>query len=195
MHSSGQRRSWSNCADAQADLGLRCPHMPEEHFRLARPILIKEPKLTKLHRNNSWIALTETQRYGSQIELFLPGQFKTSVETMYWFPLTRPQKTVVVMWRLHYVNILKRTLQTNTYMQTSKDEKSKDEKSVTDNHHFQSVTFAISITDHHDELPNLYWLSKLHKSLPEYKAGFSANSSYSLRINFQIISLLLLKYN
>ena len=26
----GQRRRWSDCADAQADLGLRCPHMPED---------------------------------------------------------------------------------------------------------------------------------------------------------------------
>ena len=26
---SGQWRPWSDCADAQADLGLRCPHMPE----------------------------------------------------------------------------------------------------------------------------------------------------------------------
>ena len=30
--SSGQWRPWSDCADAQADLGLRCPHMPEDTF-------------------------------------------------------------------------------------------------------------------------------------------------------------------
>ena len=29
---SGQRRPRSDCADAQADLGLRCPHMPEDAF-------------------------------------------------------------------------------------------------------------------------------------------------------------------
>ena len=29
---SRQRKSWSDCADAQADLGLRCPHMPEDAF-------------------------------------------------------------------------------------------------------------------------------------------------------------------
>ena len=29
---SGQRRPWSDCADAQADLGLRCPHMLEDMF-------------------------------------------------------------------------------------------------------------------------------------------------------------------
>ena len=33
----GQRRPWSACADAQADLGLRCPHMPEDTFRMAWP--------------------------------------------------------------------------------------------------------------------------------------------------------------
>ena len=27
---SGPRRSWSACADAQADLGLHCPHMAED---------------------------------------------------------------------------------------------------------------------------------------------------------------------
>ena len=25
-------RPWSDCADAQSDLGLRCPHMPQRHF-------------------------------------------------------------------------------------------------------------------------------------------------------------------
>ena len=35
---SGQRRSSSAHADAQASLGLRCPHMPRKtHFRMARP--------------------------------------------------------------------------------------------------------------------------------------------------------------
>ena len=29
---SGQRRPWSDCADAQADLGLRCLHLPEDVF-------------------------------------------------------------------------------------------------------------------------------------------------------------------
>ena len=28
----GQRMPWSDCADAQADLGLRCPYMPEDTF-------------------------------------------------------------------------------------------------------------------------------------------------------------------
>ena len=40
---SGQWRPWSDCADAQADLGLPCPHMPAVRicpkpcFRMARP--------------------------------------------------------------------------------------------------------------------------------------------------------------
>ena len=29
---SGKRMLWSDCADAQAGLGLRCPHMPEDTF-------------------------------------------------------------------------------------------------------------------------------------------------------------------
>ena len=29
---SGQQSSWSDCADAQADLGLRCPHKLEDTF-------------------------------------------------------------------------------------------------------------------------------------------------------------------
>ena len=29
---SGQWRPWSDCADGQADLGIRCPHMPEYTF-------------------------------------------------------------------------------------------------------------------------------------------------------------------
>ena len=35
---SGQWRPWSACADAQADLCLRCPICPKTRYRLARPI-------------------------------------------------------------------------------------------------------------------------------------------------------------
>ena len=31
---SGQWRHWSDCADAQADLGLRCPHMPNDTCKI-----------------------------------------------------------------------------------------------------------------------------------------------------------------
>ena len=33
----GQRRPWSDCADAQADLGLRCPHLAEDVFAWLGP--------------------------------------------------------------------------------------------------------------------------------------------------------------
>ena len=36
---SGQWRPWSGCAIEQADLGLRCPHMPETHFRITKTYL------------------------------------------------------------------------------------------------------------------------------------------------------------
>ena len=32
---SGRRRLWSDCADAQADLGIRRPHMPDDTFSLS----------------------------------------------------------------------------------------------------------------------------------------------------------------
>ena len=35
----GQRRPWFDWADAQADLGLCCPHMPEDTFCMARTVL------------------------------------------------------------------------------------------------------------------------------------------------------------
>ena len=35
---SGKRRSWSDCADAQSDLGLRCPHVPEDKFRMSQSV-------------------------------------------------------------------------------------------------------------------------------------------------------------
>ena len=37
----GQLRSWSDCADAQADLGLRCPHSPKTRFCKASQIYSK----------------------------------------------------------------------------------------------------------------------------------------------------------
>ena len=34
MHFGSEKgRPWSDCADAQADLGLRCPHMPEDSVK------------------------------------------------------------------------------------------------------------------------------------------------------------------
>ena len=41
----GQWRPWSDCADAQADLGLRCPHIPEDITIYSLP-LIQERQLS-----------------------------------------------------------------------------------------------------------------------------------------------------
>ena len=40
---SGQWRPWSDCADAQADLGLRSPHMPDDPFSHCAANIRKEP--------------------------------------------------------------------------------------------------------------------------------------------------------
>ena len=44
----GQWRPWSDCADAQADLGLRCPHMPEYTF-LHGAAIMKLPRKGDSH--------------------------------------------------------------------------------------------------------------------------------------------------
>ena len=50
---SEQWRPWSDCADAQADLGLRCPHTPEDTFlqgasqsQILRTLLKKKSHIT-----------------------------------------------------------------------------------------------------------------------------------------------------
>ena len=59
---SGQRRSWSDCADAQADLGLRCPHMPEDTFSHG-PARIMTKHLIKcgLHKINDVTRIIEVK--------------------------------------------------------------------------------------------------------------------------------------
>ena len=37
---SGQRRPWSDCEDGQADLGLRCSHLPKDTFSIGAAHLI-----------------------------------------------------------------------------------------------------------------------------------------------------------
>ena len=48
---SGQWRLWSDCADAQSDQGLRCPHMPVDktRFRIARPKIVLQCHSILLH--------------------------------------------------------------------------------------------------------------------------------------------------
>ena len=42
----GHRRPWSDCADAQADLGLCCPHLPEDTFsRIKAQVIVRTVSL------------------------------------------------------------------------------------------------------------------------------------------------------
>ena len=45
-------------ADAQADLGLRCPHMPEDTFRMAHPQIVS---LISSVQNSKWLSLSDIQ--------------------------------------------------------------------------------------------------------------------------------------
>ena len=45
---SGRRRPWSDCADLQSDLGLWCPHMPEDTFPHGRAHIISFSGMDKL---------------------------------------------------------------------------------------------------------------------------------------------------
>ena len=57
---SGQWRPWSDCADAQADLGLRCPHMPKDMFTHGA-----------IHTGEQWTAWTYL-RNGNGVETTFP---------------------------------------------------------------------------------------------------------------------------
>ena len=48
---SGQRRPRSDCADAQADLGLRCPHVPDKKIKRAKMAQYRSPEF---QTTNPW---------------------------------------------------------------------------------------------------------------------------------------------
>ena len=75
----------------------------------------------------------------------------------------------VVVWRLHYIDTLKRELSgTKDFEQASEKE-----KSVINSHIFHNATsFAVSVNEDQARLPTFYWLPKLHKK--PYKARFVA---------------------
>ena len=50
---SGQQRPCSDCADAQADLGLRCMNIPEEMFSLGAAQIMFTP-VRELHRGDTF---------------------------------------------------------------------------------------------------------------------------------------------
>ena len=87
-------------------------------------------------------------------------------------PADKAANNVVVVWRLYYINTLKKELgSTKPYERISTDE-----RSIVVNSHSIDITakFAVSIKEKQDRIPTLYWLPKLHKR--PYRARFIANS-------------------
>ena len=87
-------------------------------------------------------------------------------------PADKAANNVVVVWRLHYINTLIQELgSTKTYERTSTDE-----KAIVDDHCCHTTTkFAVGISENQEQLPTLYWLTKLHKR--PYKSRYIANSN------------------
>ena len=84
---------------------------------------------------------------------------KNFIGSMSWFLQIKPTNNVVVVWRLHYFNILIQELGS-----TKKYERpSTDEKSIVDNHcgHI-TAKFAVGSSENQEKLATLYWLPKLH---------------------------------
>ena len=87
-------------------------------------------------------------------------------------PADKAANNIVVVCRLHYINILKQELNsTKAYKETSTDE-----KTVVNSHSNDlPYTFAVNVKERQDKLPTMYWLPTLHKR--PYKARFIANFS------------------
>ena len=87
-------------------------------------------------------------------------------------PTDKAVNSVVVVWRLYYINTIIQELgSTKTYERIYTEE-----ISIVNNHSIDiNAKFAMSIKEKQDRLPTLYWLPKLHKR--PYKARFIANSS------------------
>ena len=88
-------------------------------------------------------------------------------------PADKAANNVVVVWRLYYINTLKRELvDTNAY----KLQPSLNERVIVDGHGCHTAQhFGVKAKENQDKVPTLYWLPKLHKN--PYKARFIANSS------------------
>ena len=56
---SGQRRPWSDCADAQAVLGLRCPHMPEDTCSRGAANMTASPTNANSEISTAFVDLTK----------------------------------------------------------------------------------------------------------------------------------------
>ena len=88
-------------------------------------------------------------------------------------PADKAANNVVVVWRLYYINTLKRELvDTNAY----KPQPSLSERVIVDGHGcHKALHFGVKAKENQDKVPTLYWLPKLHKK--PYKARLIANSS------------------
>ena len=88
-------------------------------------------------------------------------------------PADKAANNVVVVWRLYYINTLKRELvDTNAY----KLQPSLSERVIVDGHGCHTALhFGVKAKENQDKVPTLYWLPKLNKK--PYKARFIANSS------------------
>ena len=78
-------------------------------------------------------------------------------------PADKAANNVVVVWRLYYINILKRELvDTNAY----KLYLSLSERVVVDVHCCHTALhFGVKAKENQDKIPTLYWLPLLHKNL------------------------------
>ena len=76
-------------------------------------------------------------------------------------PADRAANNVVVVWRLHYINTLKRELvDTSAY----KLQPSFSERVIVDGHGCHTALhFDVKTKENQDKVPTLYWLPKLHK--------------------------------
>ena len=77
-------------------------------------------------------------------------------------PADKAANNVVVVWRLYYINTLKRELvNTNAY----KVWPSLSESVIVDGHCcHKALHFGLKAEENQDKVPTLYWLPKLHKN-------------------------------
>ena len=77
-------------------------------------------------------------------------------------PADKAANNVVVVWRLYYINTLKRELvDTNAY----KLQPSLSERVIVDGHGCHTALhFGVKAKENQDKVPTLYWLPKLHKN-------------------------------
>ena len=88
-------------------------------------------------------------------------------------PADKAANNVEVVWRLYYINTLKRELVDNN---AYKLQPSLSERVIVDGHGCHTALhFGVKAKENQDQVPTLYWLPKLHKN--PYKARFIANSS------------------